>query len=63
MNLKSNDKVIHNYLGPGKVVRSLEKYCKGLWLIRFDQDPPYEYNMSLNPTVVMDESLNLKDKK
>ena len=60
MKLKSNIRVVNSYLGSGTVIESKEQYCKGLWLVQFDKDPPYEYNMSLNPTVIFDKDLKLE---
>ena len=63
MTFKPGTKVTHDYLGNGEVVRSLEKYAINGWLIQFDKDPPYEYNMNLNPTFIFKNELKLKEVK
>ena len=61
--LNPGDRVIHSYLGKGEIIRSLSEYIKGGWLVQFDIDPPYEFNMSLNPTFVFKGELKLKEVK
>ena len=60
MTLKPGTRIIHNYLGNGEVVRSLEKYVINGWLVKFDINPPYEFNMSLNPTFSFKDELKLE---
>jgi len=62
MTLKPGTRVINDYLGPGEVVRDLEQHIKGGWLVLFDTDPPYDYNMSLNPTYILKNKLKLEVK-
>lgn len=55
------DKVIHEYLGSGTVTEVLESALSiryNSYIVLFDKEPPIDYNLEKNPTVVCNDSLN-----
>ena len=57
MTIKTRDRVKHSFLGDGTVVERTELDC--LVMVRYDNDPPVEYNMGENPTAELVSELEI----
>lgn len=58
---KMGDQVEHEYLGRGVVTTVVESFLSSTacgYLVRFEVDPPVEYNMRENPTFVLSNSVS-----
>ena len=60
MIVEVGDKVIDEYLGDGEIVRDLDSSIRGAFLVKFDETPPFRYNMSQNPTLAFGSNLTLQ---
>lgn len=58
--MEVDDRVQHELLGTGTIVKKL---ADNMFLVRFDVNPPSEYNTSQNPCLVFEEDLVLKGEK
>jgi hypothetical protein len=48
--------VRHELLGKGTIVQLLDS-AGGIYYVLWDEDPPYDYNTCVNPSVVLVQSL------
>lgn len=49
-------KDIDNFLGKGTIVKE-DKNIPGLFLVKWDNDPPKQYNLGKNPCLTFKENL------
>lgn len=54
--MKIDDRVQHEFLDTGTIVNELDG---DIFLVKFDINPPPEYNTSQNPCLVFEEDLAL----
>ena len=50
--MKKGDRVIHNYLGNGTVIKVGGLHLVGMCLVKWDNNPSVRYNMGENPCAV-----------
>jgi hypothetical protein len=56
MEMKIGDRIIDEYLGRGEIVKIFGNSYSRLYLVMFDETPPYKYNMGDNPTIVFEKT-------
>ena len=55
--MKQGDRVIHEYLGKGTVIKANSIHLVGMALVKWDNQPPVRYNMGENPTAMFTSDL------
>jgi hypothetical protein len=58
MKFKIGQRVKHNYLGKGRIVKTFKDY-DFLLVVLFDKTPDMRYNLGQNPTAVFDKELEV----
>jgi len=53
---KQRVKDIDGFLGKGSIVKKV-KGLVGFYLIKWDKDPPKDYNLGINPCITNEENL------